>query len=220
MVYQHLHGFSRFTLYPHICFDADGYDNDGHDRKGNSRGHDDTPQGPGRHRAWAHGDDHDFDATPLGPGRHHARANGDKHDLDPTEEFHDDELGNAIDNELGWFDFDNLQEIDSDIKFSFMADTERLASEGRLCKAQAKILKRNLKDLEVEILNSSSAAFMPDWRRSAMGCHPYARSVSRTKCIQQIHQGGQVGEGQERHHHGQRLCSLFGAQRLVDHVRA
>ena len=57
--------------------------------------------------------------------------------------------GNAIDDELGWFDFDNLQEIYSDIKFSFMADTERLVSEGRLSKAQAKKLKRKLKGLEV-----------------------------------------------------------------------
>ena len=53
------------------------------------------------------------------------------------------------------FDFDNLQESDSDIQFSFMADTERLVSEGMLIKAQAKRLKSKLKDLEVEFLNAA-----------------------------------------------------------------
>ena len=121
--------FSAFDI------DGDGYDNDGHDRTGNFRGLDDTPQGPGRHSARANGDDgHDrtgnsrgHDDAPQGPGRHRARANGDKHDLDTTEELHEDEVGEAaIDSKLGWFDFDNLQEFDSDIKFGFMADIESL----------------------------------------------------------------------------------------------
>ena len=127
---------------PASDIDGDGYDNDGHDLTGNSRGHDDDD---GRDRT---GNSRGHDDAPQGPGRHCARANGDKQDLDPTEEFHDDKLGEVATDDR-WFDFDNLPEIDSDIKFSFMTDTERLVSEGRLTKTQAKKLKRKLKDLEV-----------------------------------------------------------------------
>ena len=144
---------------PASDIDGDGYNNEGHDRTGNSRGHDDAPQGPGRHRARTNGDNDGHDRTgdfrghdaPQGPGRHRARANGNKHDLDPAEEFHGDEPDNAIDKELGWFDFDNLQEIDSDIQFS---------------KAQAKSNSSMPLNME-RTLRSSSAAFRPESRRSA-----------------------------------------------------
>ena len=54
-------------------------------------------------------------------------------------------------------DFDRLKELNdqSDIQFSFMADTESPVSEGRLRKPQAKIFKRMLKDLEIQFLHAA-----------------------------------------------------------------